>query len=327
MSKPTQTPTILKKDNSTRQRDQKPASNQPKILTKANNNKEIPVKKEIIEISDEIPSLKTKHSFLYPHFNIDQKFFDYLDNENTDFLVVAAIGQKNVGKSTLLNLIADQNYVNIHDGSFHSENEIFNTKTSQTYEGSEVSGFITTDRIILLDPSPLTSNVQRRDMIVAESDDLKMLLALFQLCHLIVVVHNGFPDLSLLRLIHLAEKMIPSDVKHRPVFVYVGNNMQPGTKLMPIDARIHSECSLMLPNFQHRSLKLHHDVAQIIQDYQEKIYMLKRYSLLENEEEIFNERKWAQRVNQVMESLKGEYFLRKYDGLRDTKFHQAVEGS
>lgn len=102
--------------------------------------------------------------------------------------------------------------------------------------------------------------------------------------------------------------------------------MQPGTKDLPIDLRIHNGCRLTMPNLFHRSLHLHHDVAQVIQDYQEQIFMLKRYSLMEDEEEIFTEKKWSQRVMQVVESLKGEYFLRKYDGLRD-KYHQPVEGS
>lgn len=81
-----------------------------------------------------------------------------------------------------------------------------------------------------------------------------------------------------------------------------------------------------MPDFHHHSLHLHHDVGQVIQDYQEQIFMLKRYSLIEDEEEIFTEKKWSQRVLQVLEGLKGDYFLRKYDGLRD-KYHQQVEGS
>lgn len=48
---------------------------------------------------------------------------------------------------------------------------------------------------------------------------------------------------------------------------------------------------------------------------------------MEDEDDgVFNEKKWSQKVLQVVESLKGDYFLRKYDGLRD-KYHQAVEGN
>lgn len=196
----------------------------------------------------------------------------------------------------------------------------------QIYDGSTIDLLITTDRVFVLDTSPLANNVQRRDMIVAESDDLKMLIMLFQLCHLIIVVHNGYPDLSVLRLIHMADSMIPSDVKHRPNFVFVGNNMHPGTKLPQIDAKIHAGCSLMIPNLHSKLNSFYHDIPQVIQDYQEQVFMLKRYSMMEDDEEVFTERKWSQRVLNVMETMKGDYFLRKYDGLRD-KYHQPVEGN
>jgi hypothetical protein len=154
---------------------------------------------------------------MFPHFNIDQKITDYIDGENSDFLVVAAIGMKNSGKSTLMNMIANQKYVQVGlDGNlnaFKIEHETFNTRKSQNYEGSTIDMFITTDRIFVLDPSPICSNVQRRDMIVAESDDLKMLMMLLQICHLIVIVHQGYPDMSLLRMINLADTLIPSEVK------------------------------------------------------------------------------------------------------------------
>lgn len=225
MSKSNQTPIILKKNDS--QRQQKSASIQPKILTKSSN-KEIPsssappsvpavqIKKEN-EVLCELQAMKSSTRFMFPHFNIDQKIFDFLDNENSDFLVVAAIGEKNSGKSTLMNMIADQNYVKVEsNGNFEAfkvEHEIFNTRKSQNYEGSTIDMFITTDRIFVLDPSPICSNFQKRDMIVAESDDLKMLLMLFQLCHLVVVTYDGYPNLSLLRMINLADMMIPSEVK------------------------------------------------------------------------------------------------------------------
>lgn len=340
MSRNNQQPTILKKSDSSGPKKQRSEPAQPKILTKSSNKENVQapaptavqqhqIKKEP-EVQMEVLPMKSKFRFMYPHFNIDQKTFDYLDNENSDFLVVAAIGVKNVGKSTLMNMIANQEYIRINSNgsyeAFVNDHETFPTKKEQIYDGSTIDMFITTDRVFVLDPSPLASNVQKRDMIVAESDDLKMLIMLFQICHLIIVVHNEFVDLSLLRLINVADSMIPSDVKHRPKFVYVGNNLQPGTKLHPIDPKIHSGCSLMIPNLHSQSNKFYHDIPQVIQDYQEQVFMLKRYSMMEDEEEVFTEKKWSQRVTQVMESLKGDYFLRKYDLLRD-KYHQPVEGN
>lgn len=227
MSKSNQTPIILKKDESQRQSKLKAAQTQPKILTKSTP-KDAPISstpptasvvqiKKEIEPQIELQAMKSSMRFMFPHFNIDQKIFDFLDNENSDFLVVAAIGMNNSGKSTLMNMIADQKYVKVESSGnfkpFKVEHEIFNTQKSQIYEGSTIDMFITTDRIFVLDPSPICSNVQRRDMIVAESDDLKMLIMLFQICHLIVVVHEGYPDLSMLRMINLADMMVPSEVK------------------------------------------------------------------------------------------------------------------
>ncbi|KAG5667316.1 hypothetical protein PVAND_015301 [Polypedilum vanderplanki] len=337
MSKSTQ-PIILKKSENNKNQRQKNEPQQPKILTKSNSTNETNQnhqeknsqqqqhqQKKETEIQSEVQPMKNSHRFMFPHFNIDSKTFDFLDNDNTDFLVVAAIGVKNVGKSTLMNIIADQQYVKLNDGNFvgfSSDHEIFPTVKEQVYEGSTIDMFITTDRVFVLDPSPLAHNVQRRDMIVAESDDLKMLIILLQICHLIVIVHSGYPDLTLLRLLHLADSIIPSDVKHRPNFLYVGNNMQPGTKIKKLDE---NENHLMIPNLKHSSIFLHHDVQQTIEEYQEEVFMLKRYSLLNGDsDEIFNEKRWSQRVMQVMETLKGDYFLRKYDGLRE-KYHQAVD--
>jgi hypothetical protein len=221
MSKQIQTPILLKKNEN----HQKPSSTQTKILIKSSN-KDAPktstsapivqVKKES-EVQNEFQIMKSCSRLMFPHFNIDQKITDYIDGENSDFLVVAAIGMKNSGKSTLMNMIANQKYVQVGlDGTlnaFKIEHEIFNTRKSQNYEGSTIDMFITTDRIFVLDPSPICSNVQRRDMIVAESDDLKMLMMLLQICHLIVIVHQGYPDMSLLRMINLADTLIPSEVK------------------------------------------------------------------------------------------------------------------
>jgi hypothetical protein len=333
-----QHPTILKKSDTTqRQQRQRPEPQQPKILTKTPSNdtnnhhqhqqqQQAPQKRDP-DTQPEVHPMHACHRLLFPHFNVDPKAFDFLDNDNADFLVVAAVGGKNAGKSTLMNIIADQQYVRVHDdGSFTPfapKHEVFRTRSEQAYEGASLDLFVTTDRVFVLDPSPLAHNVQRRDMIVAESDDLKLLLVLLQVCHLLVVVHAGHPDMTLLRLLHLADAMLPADVKHRPHFLHVGNNMQPGTRVKSLDD---GQTHLMMPNLRHPSIALHHDVQQVVQDYQEQVFMLKRFSLMNDggSEEVFNERKWSQRLLQVVEALKGDYFLRKYDGLRD-KYHQAVD--
>lgn len=92
------TPTILKKDAS--QRPARPQSHQPiqpKILTKSVNKENVTstnlttpaVKQRIVEVV-ETPTapqiMKGSKRLITPHFQLDVKLLDYLDNENTDFL-------------------------------------------------------------------------------------------------------------------------------------------------------------------------------------------------------------------------------------------------
>lgn len=147
MSKNQQQPIILKKSDSSRSQRQKPEPQQPKILTKSTNKENVSAPTQVTvqqpkkepEVQSEVLPMKSKIRFMYPHFNIDQKTFDYLDNDNSDFLVVAAIGAKNVGKSTLMNMIADQEYVKIdQDGgykAFDGKHETFPTKKEQVRLG------------------------------------------------------------------------------------------------------------------------------------------------------------------------------------------------
>lgn len=158
---------------------------------------------------------------------------------------------------------------------------------------------------------------------VSECDDLKMLIMLLQLCHLVLVVHDGFPDMPVVRLLNVAHQMIPNHMKHRPTFAYVGNRVQPGTKIMEMDPRLHNGVNLTVPNLHHHGVFMHHDVHQVIQDLQERVYMSGRRSMDPNEE-VFTEKIWGQRLIHVTEQMKNDYFLRKYEALRD-KFHQPIE--
>lgn len=107
-------PTILKKDESQRPRSQGHQPIQPKILTKASNKENVattavPVKPKLLEPEGPCPApvMKNFHRMIFPHFQIDQKIFDFLESDNSDFLVVGILGAKNVGKSTLMNIIGE----------------------------------------------------------------------------------------------------------------------------------------------------------------------------------------------------------------------------
>lgn len=337
------TPIILKKDNS--QKKDKPSQPiQPKILikpskdnvqtqqsTSLSTNIQQMVKKSTEPMHQEPtppPQMSKSVRFMRPHFQIDDKLFEYLDNDNTDFLVVGIVGRNAVGKSTLANIIANQNYLKItHNNSrleFQNSREVFATKQSK-YEGATIDGFITSNRILVFDTSPVATNVQRRDMIVAESDDLKLLSILIQCCHLIFAVQDrGFPDISLQRLVNCALEITPKSKKHRANIIYVSNRVEPGTKPLLIDERIHSGVQMSIPDFSISNVALYHDIPQIIQNFQEKAFMMKRFSMLNSDTEVFHEKKWSERIVGMIDGLKNDYFLRKYDTLRD-KYHQNIE--
>lgn len=333
MSKTPSRPIILKKDDSQRPaRTQAQQPVQPKILTKSSNKDNVPppAAKKISDQQEAHPLptvMKSCHRLLHPHFQVDQKVFDFLDSENTDFLVVSIIGLKNVGKSSLANIISKPDFLKISDTTnsvtFLKEREVFST-SGVTYEGNTLDLFVTQDRIIFLDSSPLISNAQRRDMVTSECDDIKTLTMLIQLCHLILVVHEGFPDTSVARLLKTADEMVPTNIKHRPVISYIANKVQPGTSVKQFDSRIHDGANLLVPDLFHAGLSLHHDTSQVIQLLQERVFMMKRWSMMDSEEEVFTEKKWGQRLVAVMDQIKNDFFLRKYELLRD-KFHQPVE--
>lgn len=233
---------------------------------------------------------------------------------------------KNVGKTTLANILAHPQYFDGH--TFCQENEIFPTNGLGVEVGVVIDMFITADRIILLDCSPLLHNIQKRerDMIFSESElhDIQAFKILLENCHLVTVVHEGFPDLSVSRIISLAEHMSPNESKHRPLFASVANKVQPGKKVLHFDSRIHDGANLYIPDLHHPSVELHDDVNSIIQEFQESVFMMKRWSM--ESDEVFTEKMWGQRLMKSVEQIKkGDYFSRKYEALSREKFHQAVE--
>lgn len=155
-------------------------------------------------------------SLISDYYQINNQAFDHIIETNAAFFVVGVIGAQGVGKSTILNLV----------GSTHSQqqswpgaivnpvNPIFRTRQSAqahfsnmpVTEGIEI--FITADRTILLDCSPVICNPYKKDLIMNEIDDLKTTMFLLTVCHTLIVVDEGSSlNLPLIRLIQCAEKM------------------------------------------------------------------------------------------------------------------------
>lgn len=143
-----------------------------------------------------------------------------LMKSNTDFLVVGVMGTQGVGKSTILNLLANEDLdFDYFNRIFVEEDSVFPTKLklnkcSARSRTESTHMFITSDRMILLDTPPVLSNAYKKDMTNNELEDLGSIIGLLSVCHLLIVVQDDYFNLSFLNLLRFAELMKPSqDVK------------------------------------------------------------------------------------------------------------------
>lgn len=172
----------------------------------------------LLHANSTIPVMKKSQPIITDHYQINSQTLDYLVETNTDFFVVGIIGALGSGKSTIMNIlcesdgdVADEN-ADQEELPWYSRNEIFKTRSNEYIFSNMVATegiqmFIKRDRTILLDCSPVLCNPYKRDSILNEIDDLKMVIFLLNVCHLLIVVEEGGFNVNLLRLLQCAEKM------------------------------------------------------------------------------------------------------------------------
>lgn len=159
-----------------------------------------------------VPTMKKPMPVISDHYQIVSQGFDHLIETNADFFVVGIIGTQGSGKSSILNALIDDAQ-DTADNLFTTQNGVFKTRCSKEYTFSNMPAtegiqmFITRDRTILLDCSPVLSNPYKKDCILNELDDLKMLIFLLSVCHLLIVVSDNGINVNYLRLIQCAENM------------------------------------------------------------------------------------------------------------------------
>lgn len=163
-----------------------------------------------------VPIMKKSLPIISDHYQIVSQGFDHLIETNADFFVVGIIGTQSSGKSSILNLLIDDvqsDGHNVADNLFTNQNGVFKTRCSKDFIFSNMPAtegiqmFITRDRTILLDCSPVLCNPYKKDCILNELDDLKMLIFLLSVCHLLIVVNDNGININYLRLIQCAENM------------------------------------------------------------------------------------------------------------------------
>lgn len=143
--------------------------------------------------------------------------------EQSDYLVVGALGLQGTGKSTILSLLGGNTPQDAY------RNYIFQPQTKETREdGSHqtvgVDMFVTPERIILLDTQPVLSpslldNMIRHDKKYptefttmencVEMQSLQIASFLMTVCHVIIVSQDWFTDLTFLHFLLTSEMLKP----------------------------------------------------------------------------------------------------------------------
>lgn len=313
--------------------------------------------------TQEILKMKYSKRLVHSHNQLVTRCFDNIDPDNNDFLVVGVIGMKDVGKSTILNTIVHKNYLQFQKDNVPAENSTFNIDNQISTDGSTIDMFITTNRLILLDTSALCFNPQRRDFMVNETEDIKQLVLLQKTCHIIICVYDDYHCINLLRLLITAEAMIQDQqLNHHPTILFVKNRTGPGPELEPpmtdIYQKMFAESKLIflnktfvdspevnpiinpsiipaaplkaqinqisIPDFANRSVRLNSEIDATIKDFRERILMMERKQRITSDMEPFTEKKWALLFSSTIDQCKTDFFLRRYENLRE-RFHQQVD--
>lgn len=313
--------------------------------------------------TQEILQMKFPKRLVHSHNQLVTRCFDNIDPDNTDFLVVGVIGMKDVGKSTILNTLVHKNYLQSLQDENTVENPTFNIENQVSTDGSTIDMFITTDRLILLDTSALCFNPQRRDFMVNETEDIKQLILLQKTCHVIICVYDDYHCINLLRLLITAEAMIHDEhLNHHPTIIFVQNRTGPGPQSEPpmtemymkmfaesklnilkktfveipeIDPKMNPSIipvappkpqinHITIPDIANRSARLHNEIDATIKECREKILMMERKQRRTSDAELLTEKKWALLFSSTIDQSKTDYFLRRYENLRE-RFHQQVD--
>lgn len=218
--------TILKKEASS-------SSSQPKILlkqkesdTKLNSTREIHSKEKSTEPSSdantsiqshdsntlmEVPLMSKPLQLLTAEMVLNpETLSSYMQESNNDFLVIAIVGPQNSGKSTMSNILINKNcnlqkLFDSEEIKFPIRSRKHKLQLNPVTEGIEM--YITEDRTIVLDCTPLLANSLYKDYIFSEVDDLKILTFLLNICNLLIVVQENYINTNCIRLLNCAELM------------------------------------------------------------------------------------------------------------------------
>lgn len=149
------------------------------------------------------------------YYQIQNNVQDLLIETNTDFFVIGVVGTQHTGKSYIANLLIDDIGLAGADrmnSLLSGRTEVFETATKKSEAQHQpctegIQMYVTKHRTIILDCSPVLCNPYKKDAILNELDDLKMLIFLLSVCNQVVVVEDTAFNMHLLRLLQMADQM------------------------------------------------------------------------------------------------------------------------
>lgn len=309
-------PTILKKPEI------------PKIVVTVTENEE---KKEkvvdMVEITTRVEPPAMKHSVsIIKKNHIDSVLIlEKLDVDNANFYVVGAIGMKDSGKSTLLNLIATGER---HQCKGNQKLTLQAPLFSEFTSGFGVEGFITESRLILLDSSPVLYNMWSREFLVSEADDIRQVQSLLQLCHELVIVYEPQQIMSLVRMLLCAHGMMnPTECK-KPRITLMENRVRPGASKHPmtdlaVDVLLKSKISDSINSIQvldFNRVLTSQDPMETIAKLRDEINTRKELKAQQSPTET--EKTWWEKLSKM--KTDGGLLLTQFENLRE-KYYQPTE--
>lgn len=140
-----------------------------------------------------------------------------------DYLVVGALGMQGSGKSTVMSFLAG-NDCGDERSSLIFKPESKDTILKASHETYGIDLFVTKERILLLDTQPVLSSSVLDDLLsheknlppeytsaenYADMQSLQLAAFLMTVCHVVLVVIDWLPDLSLMEFLKRAEMLKP----------------------------------------------------------------------------------------------------------------------
>lgn len=265
---------------------------------------------------------------------------DFLLENNPDFFVIGAIGSQFTGKSTILNLLAtasDDKKV-FPCKEYFPVTDIF---ASLNTIGEDIRMLITKDRVILLESSPVLTNRGEKDFILSELDDIKRIILLLSTCHVLIVMQEEYLNINFVRLLLCAEMMMQ---KHKtclsPKIVFVKNKCD---RFSFPDTGKTAQESVYKELFRHSKLDIYNNMYETqqinmvyfpnltdsslcaderarnayVHKFRQQIFMTPKQNTTTTVQDGLNEKMWFQIITNVLEGNNNNYFLRRYEVLKE----------